>query len=170
MNNYKKQKDLNLAQYLLLEFLVNNSNFFEDNSDEFCKIESFLLSLETNGYLRIISNEEIVLTEKSKLLFSNAKNDKYAQELLDYFNELKKEHFKSKTPYRLKTYKSVINERLSEFSLETLKGMLKFMFQKWKNSDMEQYLVPNTLFRASKTPNYVEMYERANNDETLNRM
>ena len=169
MGNFKKIKDLNLAEYLVLEFLINNPNFFEDNTDEFCKIENILLSLETNGYLRIISNEEVIVTEKGNNLFST-KLDKSAQELLDYFNELKKEHFKSKTPYRLKTYKSVINERLSEFSLETLKGMLKFMFQKWKNSDMEQYLVPNTLFRASKTPNYVEMYERANNDETLNRM
>jgi hypothetical protein len=85
MENFKKVKDLNLAQYLVLEFLVNNPNFFEDNSDEFCKIENILLSLETNNYIRIISNEEIVLTEKSKLLF---KEEKWNKDLFEKFWEV----------------------------------------------------------------------------------
>jgi uncharacterized phage protein (TIGR02220 family) len=162
INLLKKNKyNLNLQEFLLLEFLVDNPNFFDDSefSHEYQNCITTLMNLEMRGYLRRLGDPVIVLTDKAIDLFTD-KKDGPGKEVLEYFNKLKEKYFNTKRPLKYQTYKSIILARLIDYNTDTIKKTLDYMFSKWYGTDMQQYLHPDTLFRASKMPKYVEDMER----------
>jgi len=90
----------------------------------------------------------------------NEKNIIYNQ-IIDHFNKTLNRQIKLTT-----SRKQQINGRIKEgYSLEDFKKVIDTMNRKWRGTEMEQYLTPDTLFRASKFPKYREM---ADNNKSIN--
>lgn len=73
-------------------------------------------------------------------------------EIINHLNDRAKRLFKLNTiPYR-----RAIADRLKQEDVETIKLMIDYRVAEWWGTEMEKYLTPDTLFRASKFPKYVE--------------
>lgn len=49
-----------------------------------------------------------------------------------------------------------VSARLKDYQSEDIKATVRYMTRKWKGTDMEQYLTPDTLFRPSKFEKYYQ--------------
>lgn len=94
-----------------------------------------------------------VQTIKTDIIKTDIDNNKLSicKEILDYLNEKTGKNFKSTT----KTHQKFIIARLNEgYKLEDFKYVVDVMCAKWKFTDYEQYLQPQTLF-GNKMDNYL---------------
>ena len=74
---------------------------------------------------------------------NNTSNNNIYSAVIDFLNEKTGQHYKSSTP---KT-RNLINARVNEgFILEDFKKVIKKKTDEWKNTKMEMYLRPETLF------------------------
>lgn len=88
------------------------------------------------------------------------------KEILDYLN------LKAETSYKYTTEKtkSLINARLKEhFTVEDFKKVIDKMCDKWKGTDWEQYLRPETLF-GTKFESYLNAKTVSNSIHTKHEM
>lgn len=91
----------------------------------------------------VISSYSISLSESIK-------------EIIDYLNT----KCNKKYTYRNKSYNSKIHARLKEgFTVEDFKTVIDKKYTKWKGTEYEQYLNPDTLFAPSKFEKYLNETE-----------
>ena len=100
-----------------------------------------LLQNVTNCYTEKEIEKEI---EKDINIYSPAKAEQYPyDEIINYLNEKVGTHYRSTTP---KT-RTLIKARFKEgFTLDDFKNVIEKKEREWKNTNMEQYLRPQTLF------------------------
>lgn len=94
-----------------------------------------------------------VQTIKTDIRKTDIDNNKLSicKEILDYLNEKTGKNFKSTT----KAHQKFIIARLNEgYKLEDFKYVVDVMYARWKFTDYEQYLQPQTLF-GNKMDNYL---------------
>lgn len=94
-----------------------------------------------------------VQTIKNDIRKTDIDNNKLliCKEILDYLNEKTGKNFKSTT----KAHQKFIIARLNEgYKLEDFKYVVDVMYARWKFTDYEQYLQPQTLF-GNKMDNYL---------------
>ena len=94
-----------------------------------------------------------VQTIKTDIRKTDIDNNKLliCKEVLDYLNEKTGKNFKSTT----KAHQKFIIARLNEgYKLEDFKYVVDVMYARWKFTDYEQYLQPQTLF-GNKMDNYL---------------
>lgn len=130
----------------------------------------------------VTSNKNVTLDNKIKdnKIEDNKIEDKYSfayAQIIPFLNE------KANTNFRLTTRKTqtLINSRLREgYKVEDFKTVIEKKCEEWKNTDMEKYLNPETLFGTKfekyllqktpkkKVPNWYEGYKQETEKENVN--
>jgi len=87
MENFKKCKGLNILEYLLLKWLVDNNDFFNEWEGQRNDCMSILKNLEMKDYLRLV-NGDIILSEKALSIFSSKKDNDKFNEFWELYHEL----------------------------------------------------------------------------------
>lgn len=112
---------------------------------------------------RYSTNEQDPIAQKSKENITSINNnsgvDKESKEdrfnydkFISWFNEITGRSFSSKA-----LFKKYINARLNEgFTKEDIAKVVTFKASKWKDTEMKEYLRPNTLFALSHFDNYLQ--------------
>jgi uncharacterized phage protein (TIGR02220 family) len=89
--------------------------------------------------------------EDNNTIYNNTKLNIF-KEVISYLNEKANTKFKDGN----KANQRIISGRLDEgHTLEDFKTVIDNMVAKWKGTEWEQYLRPQTLFQASKFENYL---------------
>lgn len=129
--------------------------------------EKRLLSQEENGAYKLMGTSciqngntgkdsiELVKDSIDNNIYSPAKAEQ-CKEIIDYLN------LKANTHYRhtIKKTQTLINARFNEnFTLEDFKKVIDNKVNEWKNTDMEKYLRPETLF-GTKFESYLNQKEK----------
>ena len=113
---------------------------------------------------RYSKNEQDPIAQKSKENITSINNinsevDKESKKdrfdydkFISWFNEITGRSFSSKA-----LFKKYINARLNEgFTKEDIAKVVTFKASKWKDTEMKEYLRPNTLFALSHFDNYLQ--------------
>lgn len=113
---------------------------------------------------RYSTNEQDPIAQKSKENITSINNinsevDKESKrdrfdydKFISWFNEITGRSFSSKA-----LFKKYINARLNEgFTKEDIAKVVTFKASKWKDTEMKEYLRPNTLFALSHFDNYLQ--------------
>lgn len=152
---FDKQENINLATYLCLSVLY-------EKPERLGQLDSEMINhLEYYGYIRIV-DDVCIMDHKTIKLFESNPLVKQAKDVLNYMNEIKKSI--SNRPFSYGTHGSDILARLSEgYEPELIKNVIKFMYDKWIDTEWQMYLRPATLFNKKKFANYVEMWEQNKN-------
>lgn len=113
---------------------------------------------------RYSKNEQDPIAQKSKENITSINNinsevDKESKKdrfdydkFISWFNEITGRSFSSKV-----LFKKYINARLNEgFTKEDIAKVVTFKASKWKDTEMKEYLRPNTLFALSHFDNYLQ--------------
>lgn len=113
---------------------------------------------------RYSKNEQDPIAQKSKENITSINNinsevDKESKrdrfdydKFISWFNEITGRSFSSKA-----LFKKYINARLNEgFTKEDIAKVVTFKAGKWKDTEMKEYLRPNTLFALSHFDNYLQ--------------
>lgn len=90
---------------------------------------------------------------------NSPKNERQAQieEIIQALNEGTGSSF---SPHS-KASQRQIHARLAEYPSEEIQNTVRYMIRKWRGTEFEQYLTPNTLFRPSKFEMYHEWAMKA---------
>jgi uncharacterized phage protein (TIGR02220 family) len=89
--------------------------------------------------------------EDNNTIYNNTKLNIF-KEIISYLNDKANTKFKDGN----KANQRIISGRLDEgYKLEDFKTVIDNMVAKWKGTEWEQYLRPQTLFQASKFENYL---------------
>ena len=84
-----------------------------------------------------------------------------AEQIISYLNEKAGTHFKP-----VESNIKFINARLKDYTEEDLKAVIDKKVKEWKNTQMQQYLRPETLFNATKFESYINGLERKTKKES----
>lgn len=94
--------------------------------------------------------------EDNNTIYNNTKLNIFKEVIL-YLNENANTNYKHSN----KTTQSMISARVEEgYKLEDFKTVIDNMVAKWKGTEWEQYLRPQTLFQASKFENYLNFVKQ----------
>lgn len=192
---YNKTEQINLTGVLKAIFMQFKVFLDKDNTKWEEEKKKRIEAGRLGGIQRAINNNQ-ALSSKSKQcldMVSNAKQIKanqadninvnvnvnnnvnnkyniYIVEIIDYLNQKIGSKYKSSTPKTI----SCIKARLKEnFTVEDFKQVIDKKVKEWKDTEMEKYLRPETLF-GTKFENYLNQKEfktqKEKNKEILERM
>lgn len=83
-------------------------------------------------------------------------------EIISYLNEKAGSRFKP-----VESNKKFVRARLKDYTLAELKAVIDCKVYSWKNTSMEKYLRPETLFNATKFESYInEVRRKCNSSNT----
>lgn len=145
----------------LKSIYTSNKKAFERLSNEYGSyIPNVLESLQNKLYIKIQGDsfEELVCREKANILFRSNKAEQQIDEVLNYLNRKigKKRGFSLTS----KGNRKFISARLREqYTVSDLIQVINTMCSKWKGTNMEEYLRPETLFNDTKFQTYLMMSE-----------
>jgi len=147
LDNLKKS-DLGIMEYIFLQMVYE-----EVDTEEYNFCDTFLpYHLQEKGYIKILE-DSIEPRQKLIDLFESKKKDAIDEVIL-YLNE------KADKDYKLKTTsnRKFVQGRLDDgYNVEQLKKVIDVMVSKWKNTNMDDYLRPETLFNSTKFQTYINM-------------
>jgi uncharacterized phage protein (TIGR02220 family) len=116
------------------------------------------LTLSAKMLIPIRKNEDTYTQkcEDNNTIYNNTKLNIF-KEVISYLNEQANTSFK----YSNKANQRLISARVDEgYKLEDFKIVINNMVTKWKGTEWEQYLRPQTLFQASKFENYLNFVKQ----------
>jgi len=124
---FKKSK-LTHVEYVVLAYLRENPDI------EYTMDEVFIFTvLEMKGYIRIIGEEQIIVEPKAEEIFETS-NTSTAKEILEEYNNLKKEHLGVSRKTTASKYVVKFKGLLAMgFEVEYIKLVLEYIFKTWKN-------------------------------------
>lgn len=160
--------DLTPGELLTLKAIyTGNKRAFEVFSTAYKNyIPKVVESLQNKLYLKIQGEEfeDLVCREKANILFKGNKIDIQVDEVLNYLNrKLGKKRGFSLTS---KGNKKFVSARLREqYTVAELIQVINTMCSKWKGTNMEEYLRPETLFNETKFQTYLIMSEGTESKE-----
>lgn len=133
----ERQKNLLLQE-------ENNSDLSENNQ-----------SKSDECYKNVTCNKNVTLDNKiedNKIEDNKINNTSAYTEIIDYLNEKTNSNFRVST----KKTQTLINSRLREgYQISDFKTVIEKKTEEWKNTEMEKYLVPETLF-GNKFEKYLQ--------------
>ena len=83
----------------------------------------------------------------------NVKNDKEVRYIVEYLNKSTDKNFKPESKSTQKLIKARLNEK---YTVEDFENVIKCKTKDWKNTEMEKYLRPETLFNPTKFEGYLQ--------------
>lgn len=124
----------------------------EDDSDRFCGTGGIDKKINTPIDEKIKENITSINNINSEV-DKESKRDRFDYDkFISWFNEITGRSFSSKA-----LFKKYINARLNEgFTKEDIAKVVTFKAGKWKDTEMKEYLRPNTLFALSHFDNYLQ--------------
>lgn len=124
----------------------------EDDSDRFCGTGGIDKKINTPIDEKIKENITSINNINSEV-DKESKRDRFDYDkFISWFNEITGRNFSSKA-----LFKKYINARLNEgFTKEDIAKVVTFKAGKWKDTEMKEYLRPNTLFALSHFDNYLQ--------------
>jgi uncharacterized phage protein (TIGR02220 family) len=123
--------------------------------------------------LRMLSDEMWIksteegweLRSKAKELFENKKNSDVIDSIIKYLNEKTNRNYSSKSTANRKFVAGRLGEGYTE---KDLKKVIDTMCSKWlRDSKMNMYLRPETLFNATKFQTYINLVKQEDKDWTV---
>lgn len=124
----------------------------EDDSDRFCGTGGIDKKINTPIDEKIKENITSINNINSEVDKENKKDRFDYDKFISWFNEITGKNFSSKA-----LFKKYINARLNEgFTKEDIAKVVTFKASKWKDTEMKEYLRPNTLFALSHFDNYLQ--------------
>ena len=99
--------------------------------------------LQGGGQNSLPNNDDIKNDIKNKIIY-------IAEQTLNYLNEKAGTHFKP-----VESNLKFITARLKDYAESDLKAVIDKKVGEWKNTEMQAYLRPETLFNATKFESYV---------------
>lgn len=125
-------------------------------------LNEILFILESEGYIKILSDEEDVklddIAVRAGLTNLFKEEESQANEVLEYLNtkitggDTSKRGFSTKSSAN----KKFINARLLEgYSVDDLKKVIDVMYKEWSGTSYAMYLRPETLFNPTKFAGYL---------------
>lgn len=115
-----------------------------------------LEEIKNNGNVTNNVENNVTNDENCSYILNSNNNVIYIHEIIDYLNN----KLGKKFTYRNKNYNSKINARLEEgFTVDDFKTVIDKKYSKWKGTEFEKYLDPDTLFAPSKFEKYLNETE-----------
>ena len=154
--------DLTPGELLVLKAIyTGNKKAFERLFNAYSSyIPKVLESLQNKLYIKSTGNDfdDIVCREKTNIVFKGNKIDQQVDEVLNYLN--KKLNKKRGFSLVSKGNRKFVSARLREkYTVMELIQVINTMYSKWKGTNMEEYLRPETLFNETKFQTYLMMSE-----------
>lgn len=165
-NSLSLFKDLNMIDIVDNVYVVSKWADYQNND----KLEEMQKkNRERQQAYRNRQKEELEKVKNNSNVTDNVKNNVtesyilnsnnnviYIHEIIDYLNN----KLGKKFTYRNKNYNSKINARLEEgFTVDDFKTVIDKKYSKWKGTEFEKYLDPDTLFAPSKFEKYLNETE-----------
>lgn len=168
--NYKelnKRGDVSFSSYFLLKILYSCPKFYEEieRIEDMEFISSCLLDLENEELIRIMEDEQVVLTVKAKRLFESRSE---VDDVIDLFNQLKSKYLNINRASQCKAERPAINQRIKEYGVDIVKAVIQLKFDKWsREPQMRHYLGSMaTLIKANSFDGFVNQLEMEKVTET----
>lgn len=122
----------------------NNRNIVEEASTSHSSTENSSTSLEDfrKKYTTNDSNNKIHSPEEREMV----------RDVIAFLNKTANKNFRDNTPA---TESAIIARLRDGWSVDDMKKVIEHRWELWKNTDMEQYMRPSTLFRPSKFEDYM---------------
>ena len=130
-----------LIKNLIEKGYLESEILYKENSKE---IDKRYLRIVKGGYLsKVKGGIKEKLKDNNTSINNTSINNNIYSAVINYLNKKTNQHYKENTP---KT-RNLINARVNEgFTLEDFKEVIKKKTIEWKNTKMEMYLRPETLF------------------------
>jgi len=155
-------KDLSFPEIFTLKVIYykekNLFDIFKYRAESESEMEYFkfiLNTLQNKNYIKTIGLEfeDQFIRPKCEEIFK--KEESQSKEIIQYLNmKLGSQRGFSATSA---ANKRVIQARLKDYSVQDLKDVIDIMVAKWKGTDMEKYIRPETLFNETKFQGYYVM-------------
>lgn len=159
-------KELDILEVILLKiiFYKEESLFqsFKDNIQDYNECANALQDLD---YIKILGSDldQLAIRPKCEEFFKKETSE--FRDIINYLNiKIGKKRGFSLTSA---ANKRIINARLKEYSIQDLKDVVDVMWSKWKGSQMEFYMRPETLFNETKFQGYYALSEKKSNTSNI---
>lgn len=154
--------NLSIEEIILIKIIFMNDQELFKSFARFYNVDNYLTWLEEKQFIKITDKDEglngIALRVKADIFLDTENQDNLIGEVIDYLNakcQLKRGFAK------VESNKKFIRARLAEgHSVEDLKAVVDSKVAEWKNTQMEMYLRPETLFNATKFQGYIVRTKR----------
>jgi uncharacterized phage protein (TIGR02220 family) len=156
-------KDLKLSPSLIcfLKAINDKDNLFLTELHNVSDLFIMGKHLEKLNLLKIVGSElsyesfeirRLGLIDYLNNETNNSSNKKEIDEVIEYLNNKTGKEFKKKTS----SHRKFISGRLNEgYSIDDLKYVIDIMCEEWKDTNMDMYLRPETLFNPTKFQTYI---------------
>jgi len=152
---------LQCNQYIFLSLLFNNKDVTSFLEREEINIEQ----LEHDTYIRN-NKGQFIITDKVNDLFKNSVNTSI-ENIVSTLNKYSNSRYRVKS----KSTQKFLNQRLQEYTEKEIIDTTIFMCKEWKNTNMDEYLRPETLYNETKFQSYYNKWHKQNNKvQEVNRM
>lgn len=153
--------NLTPGQLILLKIIyTSNKKAFQAFSKAYAPhIAAMLENLQEKLYIKLTGEEfeDYVCRDSAEVLFRKTRIEPEIDQVLNYLNKkLGKKRGFSLTSAGNRRF---IAARLKEYPVEDLIKVINTMYSKWKGTNMEEYLRPETLFNETKFQTYLMMSE-----------
>lgn len=108
--------------------------------------QSYTNATTVNDGIRPYTN-----TTNQSVSVSESVSDNSVEDIVNHLNQETNSKFRPKTDSTVKAIHGRLNDG---YTVDDVKGTITHMAKKWKGTDMEKYLTPDTLFRPSKFEKY----------------
>lgn len=163
-------KELNILGILLLKIIFYKDEIaFQSYKDNIQEYNEYANELQDLDYIKVLGSnlDELIIRPKCEEFFKKETSE--FREVINYLNIKigKKKGFSLTSAAN----KRIINARLKEYSVQDLKDVVDIMWSKWKGSQMEFYMRPETLFNETKFQGYYALSEKSASEKmTVNTM
>lgn len=131
-------KDWRIHNYIQTDRYIPTN--YTDEKKKLYLNENKSYTLNENEQKIEIKNNEVKVVETNSV----------EKQIIDYLNEKAGTHFKY-----VDSNLKFIKARLKDYSEDDLKAVIDKKVSDWKNTNMQQYLRPETLFNATKFESYI---------------
>ena len=136
----------------------NTPSFNSVSKDTESKNEEYIVEEASTSHPST-QNFSSTLEDFRKKYTTNDRHDKIhspeerqmARDVIAFLNKTANKNFREDTPATLST---IIARLRDGWSVDDIKKVIEHRWEMWKNTDMEQYMRPSTLFRPSKFEDY----------------
>jgi uncharacterized phage protein (TIGR02220 family) len=157
-------EDLDLEELVLLKIIFyREKSMLDAFKNRYQEYNEVCASLQDADYIKILGSEmdELIVRPKCESLFKRETSE--CKEVILYLNT-KLGKARGFSPNSAAN-RRIIQARLKEYSVDELRSVIDCMVQKWKGTNMEFYLRPETLFNETKFQGYYAMSEDSSEEK-----
>ena len=115
-----------------------------------------IIVIEDEGNIR---DEIVILLSTSGYSAETISSfDNTVEDIVNHLNQETNSKYRSKTD---STVKAIHGRMRDGYSVDDIKSTISYMVEKWRGTEFEKYLTPDTLFRPSKFEKYYNEWYRS---------